>query len=154
MPDADVDELFTGLAPDVIDAKITTEYLLEKLGKRSQNIKQLIMDTAIMGGVGNIYACDALNVAKISPFRTAKSLSLVELDTLLKSLKTVILTGIELGGTTFDGKYVDTEGMAGKYQSVVRVYGREGKPCLNCGSPILKAKINGRGTYYCSTCQV
>jgi formamidopyrimidine-DNA glycosylase len=67
--------------------------------------------------------------------------------------QTVIATGIEMGGTTFDGKYVDVAGFAGQYQSVVRTYDRLGQPCLNCGQPIAKFKLAGRGTYWCPNCQ-
>ena len=117
-------------------------------------IKQLIVDNAIVCGIGNIYACDALNVARISPFRIGKSLSFEEVDRLMAATKEVINQGIEMGGTTFDGKYVDINGMAGEYQSVVRTYGREGKPCLNCGAAIEKTQLGGRGTYFCPSCQL
>jgi formamidopyrimidine-DNA glycosylase len=112
------------------------------------------MDTTVVSGIGNIYACDALNLAKIHPLRPASTLSLTEIGTLVDSAKKVIDKGIELGGTTFDGKYVDATGLAGEYQSVVRVYGREGEPCPNCGKKIHKIKVGGRGTYYCEQCQV
>jgi len=154
MPTAELSVVFTLLAPDVIDEQVTPEYLASKLQKRSSTIKQLIMDNTIMAGLGNIYACDALNVARIHPQRPAKTLTLAEVTTLLAASKVVLQQGIELGGTTFDGKYVDIEGMAGQYQSVVRVYGREGMPCLNCGTPIKKIKVEGRGTYFCPQCQL
>lgn len=152
--DQEVDQTFSRLAPDITDPQITSHYLASKLLKRGQAIKQLLMDTSIVSGVGNIYACDALNLARIHPERPGKSLSLADLDQLVTATKTVIERGIELGGTTFDGKYVDIDGLAGSYQSVVRVYGREGKVCLNCHGQIVKTKLGGRGTYFCSQCQV
>jgi formamidopyrimidine-DNA glycosylase len=111
------------------------------------------MDNNVVCGVGNIYACDALNVAQISPFRPAKSLSLEEVQALTQAMKQVIAEGIELGGTTFDGKYVDISGFAGGYQHRLRVYGREGEMCPQCGGKIIKQKLGGRGTYFCSVCQ-
>lgn len=145
---------YAGLGPDIIDPALTAEYLIAKLKNKSVPIKLAIMDNAIVCGLGNIYACDALNLAQIHPQRPAKSLSAAEVTRLLEASRTTILKGIELGGTTFDGHYVDVGGFAGQYQSVVRVYGREGKPCLNCGTPIQKIKLGGRGTYFCPNCQV
>lgn len=151
---AEVSAAYSALAPDVTDPAITPTYLQAKLKNRSQAIKQLIMDNTIMCGLGNIYACDALNLARIHPQRPAKSLSLEEIVILVAASKEVLQKGIELGGTTFDGKYVDIEGLAGEYQSVVRVYGREGQPCLHCQGIIVKTRLGGRGTYFCETCQI
>ena len=142
-----------GLAADVIDAEITAEYLFEKSQRRGIPIKQLIMDNQIVAGVGNIYACDALNLAKISPLRPSSTLSQEEITRLLQSMREVIHRGIELGGATAHGKYVDVAGLAGKYQDVMRVYNKKDEPCPNCGEMILKIKLAGRGTYYCSNCQ-
>ncbi len=152
--DQEVERVFSELAPDIIDPAVTTEYFVQKFKTRTQNVKQLLMDTQIVAGVGNIYACDALNLARIHPQRSAKSLTQTEIEQLVNATKKVINQGIELGGTTFDGKYVDIDGLAGQYQSVVRVYGREGKPCLYCQGEIVKTKLGGRGTYYCVKCQV
>lgn len=152
--DDQVAAVFSHLAPDVIDDAVTTEYVQKKLKNRGQNIKQLILDNTIMCGLGNIYACDALNQAKIHPLRPAKSLSTQEIELLVRTAKETLNKGIAMGGTTFDGKYVDIDGMAGQYQSVLRVYGRAGKPCLNCGAAIVKTQIGGRGTYFCENCQV
>lgn len=141
------------LSPDIIDPLITPEYFKQKIARRSQSIKQVLMDNSVASGVGNIYACDALNVAHLHPMRPANSLTPTEIEQLVIAAKEVINQGIELGGTTFDGKYVDISGMAGKYQNAVRVYGKEGKECPNCGEIITKMKIGGRGTYFCPKCQ-
>lgn len=152
--DDEVRAAFDGLAFDINDPQATPEYVEQKIRNRRQAIKQVLMDNTVVAGVGNIYACDALNLARLSPFRPANTLSSLEVGALVNAAKEVIQLGIELGGTTFDGKYVDVDGLAGKYQSVVRVYGREGKPCLNCQHEIQKTKIGGRGTYYCPNCQI
>lgn len=141
------------LGPDVIDPSLTAASLFSALQRRTIPIKQAIMNNDIMSGVGNIYACDALNVAQISPFRPAKSLSFEEVERLLLACRSVIVQGIELGGTTTDGKYVNVDGFAGGYQKVVRAYGRKGEACFNCGGTIEKVAIGGRGTYYCPVCQ-
>jgi formamidopyrimidine-DNA glycosylase len=152
--DEEVEKLFSALAPDVIDDQVTPDFLANKIKNRTQAIKVLMMDTAIMSGLGNIYACDALNQARLHPERPGKSLTGAEIAVLLEASKDVLNRGVELGGTTFDGKYVDIDGLAGEYQTVARVYGRAGKACHNCGATIVKIKQGGRGTYYCPTCQV
>lgn len=153
MTNAEAEQCLVALAPDVVDPVITTEYLLEKALRRGIPIKQFIMDNAIVAGVGNIYACDALNLARISPFRPTSNVTRTEMDRLLESMRTVINLGIELGGATAHGEYVHVDGLAGKYQDRMRVYSRKDEPCPNCGAPVLKAKLGGRGTFYCANCQ-
>ena len=148
-----LEENFKDLAPDVIDSEVTAEYLYQKSQKRKMPIKQFIMDNTIVAGVGNIYACDALNLAKIAPTRPANELGKSEVGKLLKAMRTVVELGIEMGGATAHGEYVNVEGLAGKYQNVMRVYGKKGEACPNCGSEIQKIKLGGRGTFFCSNCQ-
>ena len=105
-----------------------------------------------MSGLGNIYACDALNLASIHPLRPGKSLSFEEAENLLDASKQVLEKGIALGGATIE-HFRHVDGFSGDYQKEVLVYGREGEPCFNCGSALVKEKIAGRGTYYCSGCQ-
>lgn len=142
------------LTPDIIDPEITPEYLEKKWSRRNQPIKVVLLDTSISNGLGNIYVCDALFEAKISPFRLASSLTQLETETLQTACQAVIHEGIQLGGTTFDGMYVNVEGFAGGYQKVARVYKRQGLPCLRCGTLIEKKTLGGRGTYYCPVCQI
>ena len=111
------------------------------------------MDNKIISGVGNIYACDGLNLAKIHPARPANSLSDTELKTLFSALKEVIDLGIKLGGATISD-YRDVDGFSGKYQDKVLTYGREGEVCKNCPGFITKIKLGGRGTYFCPNCQI
>lgn len=144
---------FRNTAPDIIDPAINPEYLADRFARKTQAIKQVIMDNAVLAGVGNIYACDSLNLAKISPTRPAKSLTKEEINRLTQSMKQIVARAIELGGTTFDGKYVSIDGLAGGYQDELRVYGKEGELCPNCGDRIEKIKLGGRGTYFCPSCQ-
>ncbi len=145
---------FAKLDPDVIDPFLTATRLHSAFTRRGTVLKQAIMDNTIVCGVGNIYACDALNMAQLSPLRPAKSLSVVEVVRLLEAMREVITKAIELGGTTFDGHYVNVDGFAGSYQEHLLAYGREGERCFNCGSSIEKITLGGRGTYFCPRCQV
>jgi formamidopyrimidine-DNA glycosylase len=153
MSDGEVELEFSKYGPDINEDALTASYLQEKFSNRRIPIKQAIMMNPIMAGLGNIYACDALNIAQISPFRPAKSLAAQELKRLVKASKQVIREGLEYGGATYDGKYVHIDGMSGSYQDIMRVYGREGKDCNQCKGLIIKNKIGGRGTYYCQNCQ-
>lgn len=153
MTDEEVQSSFANYGPDVNQAAANASYLLAKLKNRRIPIKQAIMMNQIMAGLGNIYACDALNIAQISPFKPAQELSLAELEKLMAAAKQVIQEGLDLGGTTYDGKYVHVDGLSGSYQDVMRVYDRVGEKCQQCGGEIIKEKIGGRGTYFCSLCQ-
>jgi formamidopyrimidine-DNA glycosylase len=152
--DEQLERSLVGLAPDVIDDSITAQYLFEKSQRKKIPIKQFIMDNQIVAGVGNIYACDALNLAKISPLRAASTISMEKMTRLLKSMREVVQLGIELGGATAHGKYVNVAGLAVKYQNVMLVYNKKGEACPNCNAMIIKIKLAGRGTYYCPQCQV
>lgn len=147
-----LDQAMINVAPDVIDPRLTVDILQKKLAGRQIPIKQAILDSSIMAGVGNIYACDGLHLAGTSPFRPANSLSRLEIHQLLESLRTVILLGIEMGGATISD-YTNVDGFAGKYQDVIRVYGKEGQLCPNCGRPIARVKQGGRSTFWCEGCQ-
>src|SRR3989344_1431474 len=139
-------------APDVIAAEVTSANFFEKLQRRKQTIKVVIMDQVVVAGVGKIYANDALHLAKLHPARLASSLTLVEAKILLAALRTVLQLGIEKQGATIDS-YRQIDGFSGSYQDVVRVYGRSGLPCLVCGELIRRTKLGGRGTFFCPNCQ-
>jgi len=153
MTDQEVQTEFNKYGPDVHTKAASFEYFSEYLAKTSRKIKQVIMDNKFISGVGNIYACEGLNIAKINPERPANSLSKTESKRLLEAMKKVILLGIKLGGTTISN-YRNADGLAGKYQEQALVYGREGEKCKNCSGEIKKKKIGGRGTYFCPRCQV
>ena len=132
---------------------LTLAEFAQKLSKTRRPVKLALLDSSLVAGLGNIYVCDALNLAKISPFRASNTLANEEMQRLLVAAQTVIERGIALKGTTFDGKYVDIAGFAGGYQTQALAYGRVGQSCYNCGAEIMKIQQNGRGTYYCAHCQ-
>ncbi|MPM57315.1 Formamidopyrimidine-DNA glycosylase [bioreactor metagenome] len=159
--------LYRGLGPDVISTEEiragqlnpqTTEdmihYLWQQAQKRSIPIKQLIMENQVLCGVGNIYANEALFRVGISPFRPSKLLKLQEIRELSEALRAIVLEAVQLGGTTFDGMYVNVDGFAGEFQQKLLVYGQEGKACSRCGNLILRKKQAGRSSFYCPHCQI
>ncbi len=140
------------LPPDVVDEAFTFDYFSSVLGKSGRAIKLVLMDQQKIGGVGNIYANDALNLAKINPKRPAKSFNSDEGEKLYIAVKEVIAKGIKFGGATYSD-YRDVKGQGGRYQEHFLVYNREGEKCQNCGGEIKKITLGGRGTYFCADCQ-
>lgn len=153
MTDEQVENEYSTYGPDIHTDVASLTYFSEKLSKTARPIKQVVMDNSVISGVGNIYACDGLNLARIHPQRPAKSLSENEVSRLLTSLKTVINLGITLGGATIE-HFSHIDGFSGKYQDQVRVYGKEGQACPNCNSVLKKIQLGGRGTYFCPGCQI
>jgi len=143
-----------GMPEDVISDEFDTGYLEKILEKSGRAVKLLIMDQTKMGGMGNIYANDALYIAGIRPERKAKTLSHDEADKLCQAMKQVLSLGIKMGGASAaDENYVNLAGMGGKYQNYFQVYEKAGTRCKKCGGVIKKMKLGGRGTYYCESCQ-
>ncbi len=122
------------------------------LQKYKTPIKLLIMDQTKIAGVGNIYANDALYLAKIHPKRPAFSLENKEQKALFDAIEQVLEKGIEVGGAS-EWHYVDVLGGKGKYQNFFLVYRKNGKLCQRCGTIIKKIKLGGRGTFFCPSCQ-
>lgn len=119
---------------------------------RKRPIKSLLLDQRLIGGIGNIYADESLFRAEIAPNRPAGSLSDREIAVLYTAIREVLAEGVEHKGTSFRD-YVDGDGRKGSYQERLNVYGREGKPCLKCETPIKRLKLAGRSASFCPRCQ-
>ena len=120
--------------------------------RRKTPIKSALLNQKLLSGVGNIYADEALFRAGVRPRRRATSLTRDELQKLHSALKKVLKEAIRLGGSSISD-YVDADGAEGSFQLRHRVYGREGKPCLVCKTPIKRIVIGGRSSHYCPSCQ-
>ena len=110
------------------------------------------MDQKKISGVGNIYANDALFLARINPQRPANKIDEKEAKKLLKAIEKVLKAGIKYRGAS-DQYYLDALGRKGAYQDHFLTYGRTGKKCFDCRGKIKRIKIGGRGTFFCSQCQ-
>lgn len=133
---------------------LTSQYL-EQMAKRfsGRKIKQFIMDQAIIAGVGNIYADEALYEAKILPTRLAKDLKTSEWQKLIYAIKKVLEKGITHGGSSAEN-FVDAYGEQGKAQKYLRVYKKTGQKCnYHCGGTIKRIVIGGRASHFCPKCQ-
>jgi len=141
------------LPPDVVDKEFTVEFLKKALKSSGRAVKLVILDQQKMGGIGNIYANEALFEAKVDPRRPADALAIVEVNRLYKAVKQVINQGIKFGGTTASDKgFVNLMGKQGEFQDRLMVYENKGK-CVRCKTKIEKVKLGGRGTYFCPKCQ-
>ena len=135
--------------PEPGSRDFTERYLKNIFSKTAKPIKLILMDQAKIGGIGNIYANDALYWAGILPSRPAKSLTDQEISKLKSAIEKVIKMGLDAGGSS-ENTYVNIEGKKGKYMEVTAVYTQKEDPK---GHPLKKIQIGGRGTYYCPICQ-
>lgn len=132
---------------------LTQEIFREILAKSGRPIKVVLMDQEKMGGVGNIYANDALWLAKINPKTPSKILNPKKVDELYKAVLSVLKEGIKWGGAS-ELAFVTPDGEEGKYQKHTLAYGRQGEPCERCHKATFeKFFLAGRGTYICPVCQ-
>lgn len=145
-------KLLCSLGPEPLLNDFNVEYLYQQSRGRSISIKQFIMNARIVVGVGNIYACESLFKAGISPKRLAGKTSKARYQKLVNKIKEVLSQAIEQGGTTLRD-FVQAEGNPGYFQQKLFVYGRAGKTCQICGSTIKQIKQGQRSTFYCSNCQ-
>ena len=138
--------------PEPLGARFTAEWLAGRLAVRRAPLKAVLLDQRVVAGLGNIYADEALWRARLNPLRPASSLEPNEVRRLHLAIRAALRAGIERQGATLRD-YATPDGSAGGMQEEFRVYGREGEPCPRCGTPIAKARVGGRGTWYCPRCQ-
>ncbi len=144
--------LLINLGPEPLSAAFTGKHLHHKAQGRRVAVKNYIMNSHIVVGVGNIYANEALFLAGIHPACAAGSISLVRYQRLADMIKQVLSAAIEMGGTTLRD-FTDSVGKPGYFKQALRVYGRAGNACVQCGNSVLGQKIGQRATYYCPVCQ-
>jgi formamidopyrimidine-DNA glycosylase len=135
-----------------LDAVFTAAHLGERLAKRRAPIKAALLDQRTLAGMGNIYVDEALWRARINPLRPAESLQDDEIRRLHEGIRAALEHGIARQGSTLRD-YRLPDGASGGMQDEFRAYGREGEPCDRCGTPLVKTRVAGRGTYFCPTCQ-
>ncbi|MCF7908411.1 MAG: DNA-formamidopyrimidine glycosylase [Candidatus Omnitrophica bacterium] len=131
---------------------LSSEQFQEIFRKKKTKIKSLLLDQTVIAGIGNIYAQEALFLAKIDPQRSASSLKAKEVKVLGEKIISVLKEGIKYKGSSVDS-YRDLSGDKGGMEKRLKVYGRKGQPCLVCKTPIKKICLAGRGTCFCSKCQ-
>lgn len=143
---------FAAMGPEPLCEDFDGAYLQRALAGRAGPVKALLLDQRIVAGLGNIYVCDALNLAGIAPGRAGGRIARPRLDRLAESVKLVLRAAIAAGGSSLRD-YVQPNGELGYFSSDWRVYGREGKACPACGATIRRRVDSGRSTFHCPACQ-
>ena len=140
------------LGKEFYDDSLDGKYLYERISNIKLPIKTVLLDQSIICGIGNIYDDEILFLSGIDPNRRANTITVKECESIVKYTREVLEHAVELGGTTIKS-FTSSEGVHGLFQNELLVHGKDKENCPNCGSPIIKIKIGGRGTYYCSKCQ-
>ena len=145
---------FAALGPEPLGNGFSGVHLAEAFAGKKQNIKVSLLDQRIVAGLGNIYVCEALYRARISPLIAAGKVSKPRLETLAAVVRDVLNDAIEAGGSTLRD-FANAEGGQGYFQHRFDVYGREGQPCLGegCTGVVKRVVQAGRSTFYCPSCQ-
>lgn len=142
---------FGAMGPEPLGPDLTGEHLLTMLSGRKASIKLMLLDQRIVAGLGNIYVCEALFLARISPRTAAGRISLPRLERLVVAVREVLLAAIEAGGSSLRD-YARPDGELGYFSKQFAVYGREGEPCV-CGGKVKRYSEGGRSTFWCPKCQ-
>jgi formamidopyrimidine-DNA glycosylase len=151
IPAADLPEVFADLqlGPDALGPDFTCEWLHARLPRRAgSRLKPLLLDQTFLAGLGNIYVDESLFAARLHPERLVGSLSVEEIDALHDAIVGVLKIAVPIGGAAVLNSRAQPE-----HGEFPFVHGRQGEPCVVCGTPIVKERVNNRGTYRCPVCQ-
>lgn len=145
---------FVNMGPEPLSSDLTLEDLLSRLSARASPIKQALLDQNIIAGLGNIYVCEALFRANISPKRLAKNVGKQRLARLIPAIQTVLSEAIAAGGSSISD-FKSSDGALGYFQHNFDVYDRADEPCSRqeCAGIVKRLVQGGRSTFYCGTCQ-
>jgi formamidopyrimidine-DNA glycosylase len=155
-PSGEIEEhwLIKPLGPEPSDNRFSAAYLAERFAGKRSPIKSVLLDQRIVAGLGNIYVCEALWRAGISPKRLAKNVSTKRIEVLARMIRETLDDAIAAGGSSLRD-YRQADGELGYFQHSFAAYGREGKPCRtdHCTGEIRRIVQSGRSSFYCPTCQ-
>jgi formamidopyrimidine-DNA glycosylase len=148
----DEDPRLKGLGPEPLDGELTAEGLFRATRGRRKPVKNFLIDTRAIAGIGNIYACEALHRCGLHPRRPVGRIGRAGWERLVRSLRGVLGEAIRAGGTTLQD-FRNAEWEAGYFAVSLRAYDRDGRPCGRCGATIRRIVQSGRATFYCPRCQ-
>lgn len=150
--DAENHPLLASLGPEPLENEFSGDTLFEAARSRRVAVKVFLMNAKIVVGVGNIYANESLFLAGVRPTRAAGGIPRARFDALARAIRKVLGDSITQGGTTLRD-FINPEGKPGYFRQSLRVYDREGAPCLRCDQPIKSVVLGGRSTFFCPSCQ-
>jgi formamidopyrimidine-DNA glycosylase len=142
---------FAAMGPEPLGDRFDAAYLATALAGRRAPVKAMLLDQRVVAGLGNIYVCEALNIAGIAPTRAAGQIAPARLARLVEAIRSVLRAAIAAGGSTLRD-YARPDGELGYFAKDWRVYGREGAPCP-CGGTVQRRIDSGRSTFHCPSCQ-
>lgn len=151
LPTAEVPniEFMKKVGPEPLSKDFNASKFIKRIKRRANSkIKATLLDQTAIAGIGNIYADEALFLAKLHPAQVVYSISDYKLTILFNSIKEILNQSISKGGSS-SRNYVNAEGKRGEYLNFANVFKREGKPCMRCGEQIIKIRVVGRGTHIC-----
>ncbi len=141
------------IARDLIDPGFDDELFSRRLRRRDSALKRALLDQGLVSGIGNIYADEALWLARLHGARLARTLTRSQVSELLRQLRAVLGAALAAGGTSFDALYVDVNGQSGYFERSLAVYGREGQACLRCATAVRRSAFMNRSSFFCPSCQ-
>jgi formamidopyrimidine-DNA glycosylase len=149
---AELDKVLAKFGIEPLKPEFTPEKWQELTKNRRTNIKAFLLNQAVVTGIGNIYADEVLFASHVLPTRTVDSLTKREKQDIYQNIRAIIKKAVLHRGTTFND-YVDADGKKGSFIQFLKVFHRDGDPCLECGAIIQKTRVAGRGTHFCLKCQ-
>jgi formamidopyrimidine-DNA glycosylase len=141
------------IARDPLDPAFRDDVFITALARRKSGIKRALLDQTLISGIGNIYADEALFVARIHYDQPAASLSRAKARGLLAATREILHKALAEGGTSFDAQYVNVNGESGYFAHSLLAYGQQGKPCPRCGTALVREQFMNRGSHFCPRCQ-
>jgi formamidopyrimidine-DNA glycosylase len=141
------------IARDLLDPELDEPLVIRRLRTRRTGLKRALLDQTLVSGIGNIYADEALWLARLHYARPTQRLRRAEVARVLAAAREVMTAALAEGGTSFDALYVDVNGSSGYFDRSLAVYGRAGKPCPRCGTPIVREAFANRSSHLCPRCQ-
>ena len=148
----DLSEINTSHGPEPLGKEFTIEWLLTNLKKKKRNIKALLLDQSFISGLGNIYVDESLWESGIHPNSISCAIPKTKVSRLHNAIQNILKEAIKQLGTTFIS-FSFLNGRSGNYSNELKIFGKQGELCKNCGAIIKKIKVAGRGTHVCTKCQ-
>jgi formamidopyrimidine-DNA glycosylase len=150
---AELPAVISHIARDPLDPEFEDGAFSAALRHRRTGLKRALLDQSLVSGVGNIYADEALWLARLHYARPTETLTRAQVDAVLDGARTVMGAALEQGGTSFDALYVDINGQSGYFDRTLEVYGRAGEPCRRCGTLVRREPFMNRSSHFCPQCQ-
>jgi formamidopyrimidine-DNA glycosylase len=141
------------IALDPLDPRFDPDRFVAALRRKRTELKRALLDQSLISGIGNIYADEALWAARLHYARPTEGLSPAKVREVLAAATDVMTAALAVGGTSFDSLYVNVNGAGGYFDRSLHAYGREGKDCDRCGTPIRREPFMNRSSYFCPKCQ-